>query len=127
MKRCFDDSRSYGVESNVLFRVFRSQASQSCFQATFSDHRNGSGYITGHRGYPAGQKVSDGQMAQINLTMESFHGEWNHTSHPPTTPKVLTLISFRTLKPHRRSSCRRCRSPATVEGAIRRIRNALCC
>jgi hypothetical protein len=28
-----------------------------------------------HTIYPAGQKVSDEQMAQINLTKESFHGE----------------------------------------------------
>jgi Rhodopirellula transposase DDE domain len=31
---------------------------------------------------PPGQKVSDEQMAQINLTMESFHGEWNYTIAP---------------------------------------------
>src|SRR6202045_5283435 len=35
-----------------------------------------------HTIYPAGQKVSDEQMAQINLTMESFHGEWNYTIAP---------------------------------------------
>jgi hypothetical protein len=26
--------------------------------------------------------VSDEQMAQINLTTESFHGEWNYTIAP---------------------------------------------
>jgi hypothetical protein len=31
---------------------------------------------------PAGQKVSDEEMAQINLTTESFHGEWNYTIVP---------------------------------------------
>src|SRR5208283_4847877 len=35
-----------------------------------------------HTIYPAGQKVSDEQMAQINLTTESFHGEWNYTIAP---------------------------------------------
>jgi hypothetical protein len=35
-----------------------------------------------HSIYPAGQKVSDEQMAQVNLTMESFHGEWNYTIAP---------------------------------------------
>jgi hypothetical protein len=32
--------------------------------------------------YPAGQKVSDEEMAQLNLTTESFHGEWNYTIAP---------------------------------------------
>ena len=32
--------------------------------------------------YPAGQKVSGEEMAQINLTTESFHGEWNYTIAP---------------------------------------------
>jgi hypothetical protein len=36
----------------------------------------------GHTIYPAGQKVSDEQMAQINLTKESFHNESNHAIAP---------------------------------------------
>jgi Rhodopirellula transposase DDE domain len=32
--------------------------------------------------YPAGQKISDEEMAQLNLTKESFHGEWNYTIAP---------------------------------------------
>jgi len=32
--------------------------------------------------YPAGQKVSDEEMAQLNLKKESFHGEWNYTIAP---------------------------------------------
>jgi hypothetical protein len=36
----------------------------------------------GHTICPAGQKVSDERMAQINLTMESFHGEWNYSTAP---------------------------------------------
>ena len=38
MEGCGDDAGSDGVESNVLFRVFQSQTSQSCVQTTFSDH-----------------------------------------------------------------------------------------
>ena len=53
MKRCVDVTGSDGVESNMLFRVFRSQASQNCVQATFRDHRKGSGdagnWIVGQR------------------------------------------------------------------------------
>ena len=41
MKWGVDDPGSDGIESNVLVRVFQSQASQSCVHATFSDHRNG--------------------------------------------------------------------------------------
>lgn len=32
--------------------------------------------------YPAGIKVSDEQMAQLNLKKEPFHGEWNYTISP---------------------------------------------
>ena len=32
--------------------------------------------------YPAGQKVSDEELAKINLAKESFHGEWNYTIAP---------------------------------------------
>ena len=32
--------------------------------------------------YPAGQKVSDEEMAQLNLKKERFHGEWNYTIAP---------------------------------------------
>jgi len=32
--------------------------------------------------YPKGVKVSDLQMADINLTRHSFHGDWNHTISP---------------------------------------------
>jgi hypothetical protein len=35
-----------------------------------------------HRKYPAGRKISDEEMAQINLTPLRFHGEWNYTIHP---------------------------------------------
>src|SRR3954468_21380584 len=42
MQRCVDDARSYGVKSNVLFCVFKSEASYDRVQTTFSDHWNGS-------------------------------------------------------------------------------------
>ena len=32
--------------------------------------------------YPAGQKVSDQQMAAIRLRRDEFHGEWNYTILP---------------------------------------------
>jgi hypothetical protein len=35
-----------------------------------------------HRKYPTGRKISDEEMAAINITPASFHGEWNYTIHP---------------------------------------------
>ena len=32
--------------------------------------------------YPAGVKVSDSEMAAINITPHAFHGEWNYTIAP---------------------------------------------
>jgi hypothetical protein len=32
--------------------------------------------------YPKGIKVSDKELAQINITKHDFHGEWNYTIHP---------------------------------------------
>ncbi len=32
--------------------------------------------------YPTGIKVSDEEMAQINMTRAPFHGEWNYTIRP---------------------------------------------
>ena len=34
------------------------------------------------RKYPAGLKISDEELAAINITHERFHGEWNYTIHP---------------------------------------------
>lgn len=34
------------------------------------------------RRYPAGRKVTDQEMATINLTPHSFHGEWNYLIRP---------------------------------------------
>jgi len=35
-----------------------------------------------HRKYPVGRKITDEEFAQINLTPEKFHGEWNYTIQP---------------------------------------------
>ncbi len=32
--------------------------------------------------YPAGIKVSDKELAQVNLRRDKFHGEWNYEIHP---------------------------------------------
>ncbi|MGZ3645976.1 MAG: ISAzo13-like element transposase-related protein, partial [Ktedonobacteraceae bacterium] len=32
--------------------------------------------------YPTGINVSDHDMAQLNITREPFHGEWNYTIRP---------------------------------------------
>lgn len=37
-----------------------------------------------HASYPAGIKVTDQEMAAINLTAHAFHGEWNYTITPKT-------------------------------------------
>jgi hypothetical protein len=34
------------------------------------------------RKYPVGRRVSDEEMAAVNLTPQPFHGEWNYTIHP---------------------------------------------
>jgi DDE family transposase len=32
--------------------------------------------------YPKAIKVSDAEMAQINIKSDDFHGEWNYTISP---------------------------------------------
>jgi len=32
--------------------------------------------------YPKGVKVSDAQLAAVNLSRHSFHGDWNYTISP---------------------------------------------
>jgi Rhodopirellula transposase DDE domain len=41
--------------------------------------------------YPAGQQVSDAQMATLRLTRDAFHGEWNYTiaPHDPEPERVI--------------------------------------
>ncbi len=34
------------------------------------------------RCYPAGRKISDEEFAAVNLTPDTFHGEWNYTIRP---------------------------------------------
>ena len=35
--------------------------------------------------YPKGRRISDQQLAGVNLHPNDFHGEWNYTIHPTTT------------------------------------------
>jgi transposase len=37
------------------------------------------------RQYPAGAKVTDEELARVNLTRSEFHGEWNYTISPRQT------------------------------------------
>jgi len=32
--------------------------------------------------YPKGRKITDAEMAALNITRDHFHGEWNYTLHP---------------------------------------------
>ncbi len=32
--------------------------------------------------YPTGLKISDDELAALNLSRDSFHGEWNYTIKP---------------------------------------------
>ena len=32
--------------------------------------------------YPKGRKVSDEELANLNLTRDKFHGEWNYSISP---------------------------------------------
>ena len=36
------------------------------------------------RSYPTGRRISDQEMAEVNLVPEAFHGEWNYAIHPDT-------------------------------------------
>ena len=44
------------------------------------------------KSYPTGIKVSDKEMASINIQRDSFHGEWNYTISP-TAPQANIVIS----------------------------------
>ena len=46
--------------------------------------------------YPKGIVVSDQEIAEINITRDAFHGEWNYTISP-ITQSVRALISGRRL------------------------------
>ncbi|HEY7233175.1 MAG TPA: hypothetical protein VH539_03450, partial [Gemmatimonadaceae bacterium] len=34
------------------------------------------------RRYPTGRRVSDAEIASVNLQPRAFHGEWNYTIRP---------------------------------------------
>lgn len=40
------------------------------------------------RQYPAGRKISDAELAAVQITYEKFHGEWNYTIHPHKQRKL---------------------------------------
>ena len=42
--------------------------------------------------YPKGLKVSDAELAQVNIERDEFHGEWNYTISP-TAQSNDTVIS----------------------------------
>jgi len=42
--------------------------------------------------YPTGIKVTDEELAAINLKRDEFHGEWNYSILPPRKTKILNLI-----------------------------------
>ena len=39
------------------------------------------------RKYPKGLKVSDAQLAAVNISRHSFHGDWNYTISPCQKPR----------------------------------------
>lgn len=42
--------------------------------------------------YPTGRKVTDDEVAALHLVREAFHGEWNYTILPQSTPSPRQLI-----------------------------------
>ena len=42
--------------------------------------------------YPTGRKVTDDEVAALNLVREAFHGEWNYTIFPQHSPSSDQLI-----------------------------------
>ena len=44
------------------------------------------------RAYPTGRKVTDAELASVNLDRDDFHGEWNYRIRPRPLP-VETVIS----------------------------------
>ena len=43
--------------------------------------------------YPSGVAVTDAQMATVRLERHRFHGDWNYTIHPATTPRHRVPVS----------------------------------
>ena len=44
------------------------------------------------RAYPTGRKVTDADLASVNLHRDDFHGDWNYRIRP-RLPSTETLIS----------------------------------
>ena len=42
--------------------------------------------------YPTGIKVSDAELAALNIMRDSFHGEWNYTIKPQLSPSEVLVI-----------------------------------
>jgi hypothetical protein len=42
--------------------------------------------------FPEGIKVSDEEMAAINLTRADFHGDWNYTIAPQRPPNDAVIV-----------------------------------
>ena len=36
--------------------------------------------------YPTGRKVTDADLASVNLERDAFHGEWNYRIRPTISP-----------------------------------------
>jgi len=43
--------------------------------------------------YPVGQQVSEQEIAEVNISHDSFHGEWNYTISPREKLATEILIS----------------------------------
>ena len=41
---------------------------------------------------PTGIKVTDEELAAINLKRDKFHGEWNYSILPPRKKKIVNLF-----------------------------------
>jgi transposase len=42
--------------------------------------------------YPTGIKVTDEELAALNIARDSFHGEWNYTIQPQLSPSHIQVI-----------------------------------
>lgn len=42
--------------------------------------------------YPTGMKVTDEELAALNLVRDTFHGEWNYTILPQSSPASVQLV-----------------------------------
>jgi hypothetical protein len=42
--------------------------------------------------YPTGTKVTDEELAALNVFRDAFHGEWNYTIRPHVSPSAGQLM-----------------------------------